>query len=79
MCSAKRRGGNGLTPCRLSRKAWPVCYSDGCYMNYRCPVYRGMFPNPERDYVPLPSVFVLVRRGEAEAISYLIPVVADLD
>jgi hypothetical protein len=48
-------------------------------MNYRCPVYCGLHPSPERDYVPLPSVFVLVRRGEAEAISYHIPVITDLD
>ncbi|HEX7343168.1 MAG TPA: hypothetical protein VF398_02830 [bacterium] len=79
MCANKRKEGNGLTPCRISLEGWPVCFSDGCYMNYRCPVYRGRFPNPERDYIPLPPVFVRVGPFEALPVTYHIPVIADLE
>lgn len=64
----------GLTPCRLSQAQWPTCYAHGCYLNYRCPVYRGGRPNPERDYLPLPAVFILLGPFEAVPFSYRIPV-----
>ena len=65
---------NGLTPCRLSLDRWRICYADGCYLNYRCPVYRGCYPNPQRDYLPLPAVFILLGPYEAVPVSYHIPV-----
>lgn len=79
MCANEHKGGNSRTPCQLSQAVWPVCYADGCYMNYRCPVYRGLHPNPKRDYIPLPPVFVRTGPYEAEPISYHIPVILDLD
>ncbi|MCX6641393.1 MAG: hypothetical protein NTW14_13090 [bacterium] len=56
---------NHQTLCRLSAEEWTVCYANGCYLNYRCPVYRGCRPSPIRDYIPLPAVFILL---ESEAI-----------
>ncbi len=43
-------------------------------MNYRCPVYRGDRPNPERDYIPLPAVFIQLSPYEAIPVSYRIPI-----
>jgi len=74
MCAAKSKGGNGLTPCRLSQKAWPRCYADGCYLNYRCPVYQGKHPNPERDYLPQPAVFILLGPFDVVPVSYHVPI-----
>jgi hypothetical protein len=42
-------------------------------MNNRCPVYRGGRPAPERDYLPIPAVFVLMGPFEAVPVSYRIP------
>lgn len=67
--------GNGLTPCRLPLADWPVCFDNGCYLNCRCPVFRGSRPNPVRDYLPLPPVFILLGPYEALPISYCIPAV----
>lgn len=64
---------NGRTPCCRSKAEWPVCYADGCYLNYRCPVYRGKYPSPVRDYIPMPPVFLLIDTFEAVPISYHIP------
>jgi hypothetical protein len=63
---------NDQTPCRLSVADWPVCYADGCYLNNRCPVYRGKHPSPVRDYIPLPPVFILLESHEAIPFSYQI-------
>ena len=65
---------NGKTPCCRSLTDWPVCYADGCYMNYRCPVYRGKYPNPVRDYIPMPPVFILLQPFEAVPVSYQITI-----
>ncbi len=62
------------TPCRLLVSQWPICYANGCYHNYHCPVYRGGYPSPVRDYLPLPPVFVLFGNYEAVPYSYGIPV-----
>jgi hypothetical protein len=61
------------TPCRLTLVEWPTCYAHECYMNHRCPVYKGGRPCPERDYLPLPAVFILLGPFEAVPFSYRIP------
>jgi len=71
--TSRSRKKNHRTPCRLALLDWPICYADGCYLNYRCPVYRGLHPNPERDYIPLPPVFALLGPFEAVPVSYHIP------
>ena len=65
---------NSKTPCNRSFEDWPICYADGCYLNYRCPIYSGKFPSPIRDYIPMPPVFILLEPFEAIPISYLIPI-----
>lgn len=65
---------NGKTPCLLSIAEWRVCYEHNCYLNYRCPVYRGGRPSPVRDYIPLPPVFILVGPHQAVPFSYQIQV-----
>jgi len=65
---------NGKTPCQRSMHDWPVCYSDGCYLNRCCPVYRGNHPSPIRDYIPHPPVFILVDPFEAVPFAYHIPI-----
>ncbi len=67
------KAGGGWTPCCLPLSEWKICYDNGCYLNYRCPVYRGCRPNPERDYLPLPAVFVLIEPFEAFPISFHVP------
>lgn len=61
---------NGLTPCRLRIGDWPKCTEDNCYLNYRCPIYRGIYPSPVRDYIPLPPVFIRVTPFEAVPFFY---------
>jgi hypothetical protein len=46
------------TPCQREMIEWPICYENNCYQNYCCPVYRGKFPSPVRDYIPMPPVFI---------------------
>jgi hypothetical protein len=66
-------GNNHQTPCRLTLAEWPTCYAHECYMNYRCAAYKGGRPCPERDYLPLPAVFILMGPFEAVPCSYRIP------
>jgi hypothetical protein len=73
-CKNDPKTKNGLTPCLLSTAEWPVCYEHNCYQNYRCSVYRGNRPNPVRDYIPLPPVFILVGPYQAIPFSYQIRV-----
>ncbi|MFH1861708.1 MAG: hypothetical protein ABH878_02745 [bacterium] len=61
------------TPCQLPLEQWRTCYANGCYLNYRCPVFCGTRVSPERDYIPLPPVFVLWGAGEAVPLLYKIP------
>ena len=65
---------NNLTPCRREKEEWPICYENNCYQNYCCPAYRGKFPSPVRDYIPLPPVFILVSPDEAIPFFYQIQV-----
>ena len=69
---------SGLTPCRLPVDQWTKCTENNCYLNYRCPVYQGIYPNPVRDYIPLPPVFIRVSPYEAVPFSYHI-VIQDID
>ncbi len=69
---------NGFTPCRLRIDQWPKCTEDNCYLNYRCPVYRGTYPSPIRDYIPLPPVFIRISPYEAVPFSYRIEI-QDID
>lgn len=64
---------NHKLPCRLSLLDWPTCYANECYLNYRCPAYRGLYPSPVRDYIPMPPVFILLGHYEAVPVSYQIP------
>jgi|GEM_PF-2995996 len=74
MPASKSQGaGGGQTPCRLPVEEWSTCYADGCYLNHCCPSYRGSRPNPPRDYLPLPPVFLRLGPYEAIPYSYTIP------
>jgi hypothetical protein len=75
--SPKSVSPNGKTPCLLPISDWPVCYAHGCYLNNRCPVYRGAYPSPVRDYIPHPPVFILLNPFEAIPISYRIKIETD--
>ena len=65
---------NLLTPCRLPLGEWKICYANTCYLNRCCPVFRGRYPSPVRDYIPKPPVFTSVGAYDALPISYKIPV-----
>ena len=64
-----------LTPCRLKLADWPVCYENNCYLNYCCPSYQGIYPNPVRDYIPMPPVFFPLSPYHAIPFSYKIQIV----
>jgi hypothetical protein len=60
-------------------ESWPICYADGCYLNNGCPAYRGIHPNPYRDYLPRPVIFIPLGPFDIVPISFHVPrIIADL-
>lgn len=40
-------------PCGIPKQQMSKCWESRCYLNYKCPIYKGKRVNPPMDFIPL--------------------------